>query len=355
MPVFSKGDKILNILEVIRMKLPEITKVRMDVLDEYIKMFEEMPKDFESDKFVSALFPIEDVKSYAPRTRDYVKALEELDVGIAAIDSSSFNLGPHLRINLAVGNVGYWIYNYARGRGEAGNIADVFYEESEKLDVRIKLRELEIKVVREICDKIEGSIKIFMLDEALNMAYTGSWSVDRRNNMIKKTKELLEEIERCGAIPIGIFYTRAADILRGIAAYKGVSIDELIIFSDRFLLDRYLREGERTPLMKVGSKYLKEHGLEIISFYVKISRNNILRVEFPMKFSDKVDEIHLVVLATSEIGMGYPIPLQRAHENAVLKREDRMAIEREIARILRIPIEEILLSRKEVSKRWPIA
>lgn len=96
---------------------------------------------------------------------------------------------------------------------------------------------------------------------------------------------------------------------------------------DRELFGEHLAPGERSALFSsrssVVGKYYREH--EVHFFYVKID-GEVARVEVPLWVAankELTDFVHTMVLEQCEKGMGYPVALSEAHEQAVVTNIDR--------------------------------
>ena len=117
--------------------------------------------------------------------------------------------------------------------------------------------------------------------------------------------------------------------------------DSLSVMEDRDLFLRILGDGERSATFKSLSPIVEKYYGNKINFFYLRSGDEVGRVEFPDWGSP--DFIHSVLLEEIRKGMGYPIPLSEAHEEALMRRE-------EVLRILEDYI-GIRLSSKERAKR----
>lgn len=109
---------------------------------------------------------------------------------------------------------------------------------------------------------------------------------------------------------------------------------------DRFLLSDIagLAPGERTQVFDSDSSILNRYGsdLRICFFYVHSGRE-IARIEIPRWVANDdelLDRVHAIVWDQSQLGRGYPVALQEAHEQAVLSMADRRLVEATIERQL---------------------
>ncbi len=106
---------------------------------------------------------------------------------------------------------------------------------------------------------------------------------------------------------------------------------------DRALLTAIarLQPGERTAVYHSRSSILKEYdrddsGDQKICFFYLNAGREIARVEIPQWVAadlDHLDLVHSVIYDQCNLGRGYPVVLQEAHEAAVLSMADRRMIE----------------------------
>lgn len=361
------GSKILKIIRAIDNGFNKVlASYRGNILDVLVTIYNELKAvtSIPACRFGSALFPLEQVKEYkpsifspntAPLKPDILAFLRDHKFAVGALDSSTYNPGPHIAVNIGVVNVGYWYMNYSLNNGGSDNYAELISNISSGVDEELTVKDVEFKVVKILVEKLEDSKKFLLLDESLSLTYTLSWTSEAREQMALKIKGVIDESLKHNVIPVGVYYTRAADILRGIVAITDRELKDIPLIPDRALLNHVLSVNSRSPIFLVHSKALQNIGLKILCFYVKLGERNIVRVEFPMEAKETVNDIYSLILAQSMLGNGYPLAMQRAHEMAVLRINERRIIEEEICRKLGMPAVEYLLSRKAVSKRWPVA
>jgi len=281
--------------------------------------------------------------------------LTEQSISVGALDSSYHSATAHFKISYFIINVGYWYANYQEQFGGEGMHTKLSTTVKGNLEQRILTKEEEVNAAVKIIDEIgDSSIRFIFLDEALSQAYTLSWAKNLREKIVSLTTSFVKKLMEYKTYPIGIFYTRSSDLVRGVVFQAGLAEEDFVQINDRTIMENWLPDGARSPLLKVHSKPLLGKDLNLLCFYLKIGGGNILRIEFPHELKKYVDLIHSAVLAQAILGNGYPLCLQRAHDIAVLSKDDRILIEGEIARILGIPTPELLLSKKEVGKRWSI-
>jgi len=360
---WTDENKTLNILSAINEGFDAVVEyIREDKVSRLVEIYEnlQVPQSPPKPKYSSALIPSEPIREYRPpirreileRSDVLVDILADKDFSIAAIDSGIFTSGPHILIDIAVINVGFWYINYRSISGGGGNRAKIYVDIEEGTRLRTITKDMETEVIKELIAKLFGKKKFVLLDESFSLSYTLSWSEKDRLEMVSKVVLLIDEILNRGSVPIGIFYTRTHDIVRGISTLKpNIDIPRV---PDRALMNKVLNTLSRSPTFRVYSKALEGSKLEILAFYVKMGEGNILRVEFPKAAYDLIDDIYLVVITQSILGGGYPLALQRAHDWAVIDAETREIILGEICRRLGIPLPDMIYSRKLGRKISPI-
>ena len=96
---------------------------------------------------------------------------------------------------------------------------------------------------------------------------------------------------------------------------------------DRELFAHTLAPGERSDLFISTSSVVEEYyGSHAIAFYYLNTGEEIARVEIPAWVADDstlVDLSHSLILDQCHRGLGYPVSIMEAHEQAVLTSQDR--------------------------------
>jgi hypothetical protein len=126
---------------------------------------------------------------------------------------------------------------------------------------------------------------------------------------------------------------------------------------DRFLLGEIasLCPGERSQVFDSDSSILDSYGadLRICFFYVHSGRE-IARIEIPRWVANDpelLDRVHAIVWDQAQLGRGYPVALQEAHEQAVLSMSDRRLVEELVERRLASQGIVVTHTGKDGSKR----
>ena len=360
----STGSKMQKLFSVIQDTVKNyLNALRKEPMRDLANLFENIkPQKWEiSERYSSLIIPIEEPKEYGLPKDIYdvsvcINYLVNKEVSVGAFDASYFSPGPHLYIPVLIISVGYWYYNYSKEEGGDGVIVSGTSLLDDKVDSELIVKNVEEEAIRMITDKLSGENRFVLFDESFNLTYTLSWAVEKRKSMAKKVKNNITICVDKGVIPVAVFHTRSHDLIRGIAFLANKGVKDMPNVSDAMFMRVYLKDiGSRSPLFMVYSKPVRDANLDLVGFYLKVDTHSVIRVEFPASFKDKVDLIHSVVFSQVVLGKGFPLALQRAHDMAVITRDERKIIEETIAELLRRPSIEYILSRKELSKRWPIA
>ena len=109
--------------------------------------------------------------------------------------------------------------------------------------------------------------------------------------------------------------------------YEGRECDALAGLLDRELLGRLLAPGERSAIFSSRSSVVVKHygAQEINFFYIKLDEE-VGRVEIPLWVAEDeklVELVHSTILDQCQRGLGYPVALSEAHEQAVVTGADR--------------------------------
>ena len=95
---------------------------------------------------------------------------------------------------------------------------------------------------------------------------------------------------------------------------------------DRDLFERLLEPGQRSSLFFTNSSVVREYGDHQIFFFYLHTGEEIARVELPQWVA--LDEVllpltHTLILDQCQRGVGYPVSISEAHEQAVISGPDR--------------------------------
>jgi hypothetical protein len=128
--------------------------------------------------------------------------------------------------------------------------------------------------------------------------------------------------------------------------------------TDVDITDLYLKPNQRSIVFKSKAPicYLYPVHLQPHFCYMNVG-SEIVRIEFPAWIGESdlfVDQICSVALDQSLKGQGYPVCLFEAHEQAVIKAQDRDFFYRMIEKLSQKKAKSYLISQKSIKKHQPI-
>jgi NurA domain len=150
------------------------------------------------------------------------------------------------------------------------------------------------------------------------------------------TADYLKKIEAFGEIGIPVVgYTSNSRSDAVITALRQMSRRSYRGLLDADLFREILRPGEYTPAFRNSPRHPKDAPMteEVYFMYLR-TEYEMVRLEFSRAFlgSPKLQTALAVILRQADLGQGYPVALMEAHEQAVLRGDDRT--------LLRILLEE---------------
>jgi hypothetical protein len=124
---------------------------------------------------------------------------------------------------------------------------------------------------------------------------------------------------------------------------------------DRRVWAQKLRPGERSPLFYSSSpilRYYDDHQ-KILFFYLHVG-SEVARLEVPRwvaEDAELLDRVHALAFDQAQKGLGYPITLQEAHNQAVVSREDRARFFALLSQRMAAAGVPVAVSHKQLKKR----
>jgi hypothetical protein len=126
-------------------------------------------------------------------------------------------------------------------------------------------------------------------------------------------------------------------------------------FLDRHLFQELLGPGERSALFITNSSISRDdYGPHRVHFYYMNTGDEIARVEVPQWVADRRDLLdlsHALILDQCRRGMGYPVAISEAHEQAVVTGQDRELFKQMLEDALQRNRLPVYTSEKNRSKR----
>lgn len=169
--------------------------------------------------------------------------------------------------------------------------------------------------------------------------------------------------EVAGAVRACLCISNAVECTRRCSARRSdlPQCDNAAGFDDRELFDVLLEPGHRSPLYQTGRR--ASHfaldlavGAEWSRFYYIHSGTEVARVEVPDWVAEDPELLtlgHAMLTKQCELGLGYPVVISEAHEQAVVSGRDREEFRKLTLMLMEqhgLPIPE---SAKTLSKRLP--
>lgn len=326
----KEKDQIKKFIETIKkVDLKWIERDLPDNLYEKLEILEPLENEIVAGDKVIAVGPVDDLK-------ENKWAFELIkNYSILAVDTSEI-FTTHYYPFFILLNIGLCYYNYTNNEyyEEAepfmfseetiGNVDD---DKSLPLIINRLRLESEIQVITKVVKEKSINNSFIFFDESFSANYLKSSNRNVIINIMNNVKNNIDSCLNLGLYPIGVIYTLSRGFINLVR--NSIEIPESNI-SDKQVFNGILKPGQRSSIFKVNNYVTKTSGLNILAFYLKISENNVLRVEFDERLKDYANEIQKVVFLQSVIGGGYPLCMERAHEMAYISEKERVYIYEQI-------------------------
>lgn len=311
---------------------------------------------------------------------------------VIATDGSQITPSHHEIAMCYLINVGLIMYTYGTGEKPIQESEPFIYDSeqdfypttkktpsnfSEEV-IAIKRMLAEMQELANLCKKAKdrGHPAVAMVDGTLitwNIT-NQMWPEEYQAMILEKFLSVLDEIKSLGVPVCGyISNSRRNDFVNLLRVqscpYQEIdcektcsekeACDEIVPLYDRQLWLKKLKEGERSPIFASSAKILekyKDH--QICFYYINVGKDEIARIEIPRWVADNeefLDLTHFVAYDQVQKGMGYPITIQEAHNQAVIKSSDRAQFYSMLSRKMISDHLKVSLSNKELKKRGGIA
>ena len=124
--------------------------------------------------------------------------------------------------------------------------------------------------------------------------------------------------------------------------------------TDRRLFANLLKPGERSQVFGSSSRILDKYGAHRIGFFYLHVGSEIVRIELPQWVSANpglLDMVHAVAYDQAQKGMGYPVALAEAHQQAVVRGAERDLFYEMVTAVFRQRGALMAVSPKNLRKR----
>ncbi|MFN8672057.1 MAG: DNA double-strand break repair nuclease NurA [Candidatus Sericytochromatia bacterium] len=351
-----------------------------------IKLGEKVTKYFDVFPWMVGR-PLEQLKNIVPLPK-----LDLTKFTVVSTDGSQITPSHHEISMCYLINIGLIMFTYGTGEKPIQESEPFIYDSDKSLyqtskkapssfseDVIAIQRMLkEIEELKNLCKKAKdrGHPVIALSDGTLiNWNINNQlWSEEYKNMIMDKFLSSLDEIKEMKVPVCGyISNSRRNDFVNYLRVqlcpydevdceklcYEKEVCDSIIPLYDREIWLKKLKEGERSPIFASSAKILdkyKEH--QICFFYLNVGKEEIARLEIPRWVADNEDSlnlVHYIVYDQVQKGRGYPITIQEAHNQAVVKNADRMQFYSILSRKMINNNIKVALSNKEIKKRGGLA
>ena len=281
-------------------------------------------------------------------------------VTVVAADGSQIMPSHHEAVPAFLLNISTVTLNYGNGGGAAFTSApSLFFREE---DLYVDYGGERVQVTGEMVGMRRTLMEFGRLADQAVAARDGSgavcalsdgslilWQLVERPPAYQETilAGFLECLERCsrqGAPIIGyISRPRSRDVINalriGLCPEDAPNFDrcpyerddrppcaQIEGLTDRTLFAKVLKAGERTQVFGSGSKILDRYGAHRVDFFYLNVGSEVARVEVPRWVSNDpalLDLAHAVAYDQAQKGMGYPVALAEAHQQAVVRGAER--------------------------------
>jgi hypothetical protein len=226
----------------------------------------------------------------------------------------------------------------------------------------------EMAALAEMAGASEGpGLAKVALADGLLLLWREDWAEGDADVLTGRFTDALDTIARL-KLPLAAYVSRptshwVVDLLREAAECRvgpvncrsgcGAESCSLARLGDADLFD-FLAPGERSALFEMTGPYAERFGVNHRAhfFYLQVGRE-LARVEVPAWVAQDADALkllHAVICDQADRGIGYPVALARAHEQAVLSGYDRRIFQQLVVSALTRRGFDTLPSEKQSSK-----
>ncbi len=351
-----KFEKILPVINTMIRKKAETERIKPDMISEAVEILKEIKPDFfvgnnipEASYFIGT--PLEEAG-----IRIEGKPFPDEYIAIAT-DGSAIAPDPDFAFYYYLINIGYVSIRYgAEHFFKADSIPQIFYEDKDLYEVigenpyLIKGELLQAKMLlnesKVLSQKIEECLAskipiIPLIDGTLIQWEIKGRDEEYKRHFIKSFESLFKKSEESG-IPVAgyISGSHSKDVVGLIKYYlqtNGIPEEEIKKFDvleDTDVFGKMLSYGERSAVFMSNVPILKYYSAPICFFYLNVG-SEIARIEIPYfvvgnaknGIFEEILPVQNLILSQAEKGMGYPIVLKEAHEQAVIKNGDKFTLE----------------------------
>ena len=329
----------------------ELQKAKEKLIDEAIKALKRVEPDGIEKKrnFIPVNFPVA-TPLRKPINRIFSKQDIEDYIAVAT-DGSEIPIDFDFPLYYYVINIGKVIIKYGKNSYFfSDSVPKIFYKEKDlfsrigKENLIVKGELLESKMLlqesialSDILESVKGDKlpKVSLIDGTLIQWEVKGRNEDFKQEFIDKFERLFEKSKKLNIPLAGYISGSHSKEIVGIVKLQCISenlderdIKKFDILQDVDIFGRLLKKGERSVLFRSNAPILTYYKAPVYFFYLNVGKE-IARVEIPqfvMQNNEKMELLQKLLLSQAEKGMGYPVALKEAHEQAVIHNGEKSSL-----------------------------
>lgn len=296
---------------------------------------------------------------HEPLNRTYGLPGRPETVTVVAADGSQIMPSHHEVVPAFLLNIATAVLRYGNGGGAAfTNTPSLFYRDEDLyldyggervqvtgdlLGLRRTMLEFDSLIEQAIAARSRGAV-CALSDGSLILWQLEGRPPDYQESMLTDYLACLEQGKQQGIPIIGyISRPRSRDVVNalrvGLCPEQAPNYDrcpyerdeqppcaQIEGLTDRRLFANLLKAGERSQVFGSTSRILNKYGAHRIGFFYLHVGSEIVRIELPQWVSANatlLDLVHAVAYDQAQKGMGYPVALAEAHQQAVVRGAER--------------------------------
>lgn len=255
---------------------------------------------------------------------------------VLAVDGSQIYPDRHIQSNCFLINIGSTLLQYGTSSSVSlSTEPEVFLMDQERDNtftpvdfVDLKREELEFKKALDLVSYLKQPA-IVLFDGSLIFWHLEGKSQELRKIFLNSYMSYLNKFYENNCVIAGYISSPGSRELANLIRFRLTqkSIEKQINLSDAQVTQFFLQNGERTIIFSSKSKIVDSYPdhLKPHFFYLHVGEE-IARIEIPAWIAANDELVQLICKITldqSKKGMGYPVALAEAHEQAVVKGPDK--------------------------------
>lgn len=297
---------------------------------------------------------------HEPLNRTYGLPPRPERVTVVAADGSQIVPSHHEVVPAFLLNIATVVLNYGNGGGATfTSTPSLFYRDEDLyldyggervqvsgdlLGLRRTLMEFDSLIEQAVATRNAGDAVCALSDGSLILWQLEPRPADYQESILTDYLACLEQGNQQGIPVIGyISRPRSRDVVNalrvGLCPEEAPNYDrcpyerderppctQIEGLTDRRLFANLLKVGERSQVFGSASRILNKYGAHRIGFFYLHVGSEIVRIELPQWVSANaplLDLVHAVAYDQAQKGMGYPVALAEAHQQAVVRGAER--------------------------------